>query len=122
MTLQALTTIDAAFSVIYSGGAYSGFLTFIALGVVPIQIGLTLLGAPIIRRQIKATAEQNAKTQSHLVEVLTGMQTVKAQNVETVSRWKWQKLYNQYISRTFEKTITSTTLGEISKVLRNYPN
>ena len=28
------------------------------------------------------------------------------------------KIDNQYISRTFEKTITSTTLGEISKVLQ----
>ena len=97
---------------------YSGFLTFIALGVVPIQIALTLLGAPIIRRQIKNTAEQNALTQSHLVEVLTGIQTVKAQNVEIISRWKWQKLYNKYISRTFEKTITTTSLGEVSKVLQ----
>ena len=82
---------------------YSPFLTLIALGVVPIQTGLTLFGAPLTRRQIKRAAEQNALTQSHLVEVLTGMQTVKAQNVEVVSRWKWQKLYNKYISRTFEK-------------------
>ena len=121
LTGQALTTIlDAIFSIIYIIVmiVYSGFLTFIALGVVPIQIALTLLGAPIIRRQIKNTAEQNALTQSHLVEVLTGIQTVKAQNVEIISRWKWQKLYNRYISRTFEKTITTTSLGEVSKVLQ----
>ena len=106
LTGQALTTVlDAIFSIIYIivMVVYSGFLTFIALGVVPIQIALTLLGAPIIRRQIKNTAEQNALTQSHLVEVLTGIQTVKAQNVEIISRWKWQKLYNRYIYKTFEK-------------------
>ena len=91
--------------------------TLIALGVIPIQIALTLVGAPLIRKQIKTAAEQNAMTQSHLVEVLTGMQTVKAQNVETVSRWKWQKLYNKYISKLL-KTITTTTLSEISKVLQ----
>ena len=61
----------------HSNVVYSGFLTFIALGVVPIQIALTLLGAPIIRRQIKNTAEQNALTQSHLVEVLTGIQRLR---------------------------------------------
>ena len=78
---------------------YSWLLTFIALGVLPIQITLTLLGSPLLRRQIRETAKENANTQSHLVEVLTGIQTVKAQNVERVSRWKWQELYSQYISR-----------------------
>lgn len=121
LTGQALTTIlDALFSVIYIAVMiiYSPFLTIVALGVVPIQTALTLFGAPLIRRQIKKAAEQNALTQSHLVEVLTGMQTVKAQNVEVVSRWKWQRLYNKYISRTFERTITTTTLSEISNVLQ----
>ena len=121
LTGQALTTIlDASFSIIYIivMMIYSSFLTAVALGVVPIQIALTLIGSPIIRRQIRATAETNARTQSHLVEVLTGMQTVKAQNVETISRWKWQSFYNKYISKTFEKTITSTVLSEVSNVLQ----
>ncbi len=121
LTGQALTTIlDAAFSVIYIivMFIYSNLLTFIALGVIPIQILLTLLGAPLIRRQIREVANQNARTQSHLVEVLTGIQTVKAQNVETKSRWKWQDLYGSYISRTFEKTITFTTLNQVSQVLQ----
>lgn len=121
LTGQALTTVlDAAFSVIYIVVMllYSWVLTLIALAVVPIQIALTLIGAPLIRRQIRETAEKNAKTQSHLVEVLTGIQTVKAQNVETVSRWKWQDLYNTYISRTFEKTITGTALNETSNVFQ----
>ena len=121
LTGQALTTIiDAAFSVIYIVVLvlYSWLLTLIALGVLPIQIGLTLIGSPLLRRQIRETAAENAKTQSHLVEVLTGIQTVKAQNIETVSRWKWQEFYVKYISRTFEKTITGTALGQISDVLQ----
>ena len=121
LTGQALTTLlDAAFSVIYIVVMviYSFSLTILALGVVPIQIGLTLLGSPLLRRQIREVAKQNALTQSHLVEVLTGIQTVKAQNIETISRWKWQDLYGGYISRTFEKTITGTTLGQTSQVLQ----
>ena len=91
---------------------YSWLLTLIALSVLPIQVGLTLLGAPLFRRQFRSAAEENAKTQSHLVEVLTGIQTVKAQNVEMVSRWRWQEFYSQYIARTFEKTITGTALNQ----------
>jgi len=121
LTGQALTTIlDAAFSVIYIivMVLYSWLLTLIALCVLPIQIGLTILGAPLFRRQYRDAASENARTQSHLVEVLSGIQTVKAQNVEMISRWKWQDLYSKYISRTFEKTITGTALTETSQVLQ----
>jgi subfamily B ATP-binding cassette protein HlyB/CyaB len=121
LTGQALTTIlDAAFSVIYIVvmALYSWVLTIVALIVVPIQVGLTLLGAPLFRRQFRQAAEENARTQSHLVEVLTGIQTVKAQNVEMVSRWKWQELYSKYISRSFEKTITGTAVTETGQVLQ----
>ncbi|MEB3253324.1 MAG: peptidase domain-containing ABC transporter [Synechococcus sp.] len=121
LTGQALTTVlDCAFSVIYIGVMclYSWQLTIVALLVVPIQVTFTILGAPLFRRQFRNAAKENAKTQSHLVEVLTGIQTVKAQNVEMVSRWKWQEYYNRYIARSFEKTITGTTLNQISTVLQ----
>ena len=121
LTGQALTTIlDAAFSVIYIVVMlfYSWLLTLIALAVLPIQVGLTLLGAPLFRRQYRKAAEANAKTQSHLVEVLTGIQTVKSQNVEMVSRYTWQERYAEYISSTFEKTISGTALSQTSQVLQ----
>ncbi|MEB3353553.1 MAG: ABC transporter transmembrane domain-containing protein, partial [Cyanobacteriota bacterium] len=121
LTGQALTTLlDTAFSVIYIVVMvfYSWLLTLIALCVLPIQVGLTVVGAPLFRRQYRDAAQENARTQSHLVEVLTGIQTVKAQNVEMISRWKWQSLYSKYIARTFEKTITGTVLSETSQVLQ----
>jgi len=121
LTGQALSTVlDAVLSVLYIVVmvAYSWLLTLIALGVLPIQIGLTLLGAPLFRRQFRESAQENARTQSHLVEVLSGIQTVKAQNIEMISRWKWQDLYSRYIARTFEKTVTGTALTEISQVLQ----
>ena len=121
LTGQALTTVlDAAFSVIYIVVMliYSWILTLIALAVLPIQVGLTLLGAPLFRRQYRKSAEANASTQSHLVEVLTGIQTVKSQNVEMISRWTWQERYGQYINRSFEKTITGTALSQTSQVLQ----
>ena len=52
--------------------------------------------------------------------MLTGIQTVKAQNVEMISRWTWQNLYAKYIARTFEKTITGTALNETSQFLQKF--
>jgi len=121
LTGQALGTIlDAIFSIIYIlvMFLYSSLLTLIALIVVPIQIFITLLGGPLFRKQFRQTAEQNAKSKSHLVEVLTSIQTVKSQNIETLSRWKWQELYSKYISRNFEKLISGTILIQTGQILQ----
>tara|TARA_Y100000991_G_scaffold64477_1_gene48171 strand:- start:3361 stop:6294 length:2934 start_codon:yes stop_codon:yes gene_type:complete len=121
LTGQALSTIlDAIFSLIYIlvMFIYSSLLTIIALIVVPIQVAITLIGAPLFRRQFRQSAEANAKTKSHLVEVITSIQTVKSQNIETISRWKWQKFYSKYISRTFERTISGTLINQSSQVLQ----
>jgi len=42
------------------------------------------------------------------VEVLSGIQTVKAQNIELRSRWRWQELYSRYVSAGFRNVVTST--------------
>ena len=121
LTGQAFTTIlDATFSIIYIFVMllYSISLTLISLVVLPIQIFVTLVGAPLFRRQFRGVAESNAKAESHLVEVLNGIETVKSQNVEIRTRWKWQELYSKYINRSFEKTITGTTLIQTSQVLQ----
>jgi len=121
ITGQGLTTIlDSFFSIIYIGIMliYSVKLTIISLLVLPIQIILTIVGAPLFRRQYRETAQNNARTKSHLVETLNGIQTIKAQNIETDSRWKWQDLYSKYIASSFKKTITSTAISQLSQVLQ----
>ncbi len=121
ITGQGITTIlDAMLSIVYILVMllYSVKLTLIALLVIPIQVSLTFLGAPIFRRQFRESAEKNAKTQSHLVEVLTGIQTVKSQNIEMVSRWKWQELYSRYIGATFRKIITGTLINQSGQILQ----
>ena len=65
---------------------YSWILTIVALLVAPLLALLTFSMSPIIRRQLRYKAELNAYTQNHLVEVLTGMHTVKAQNIELKAR------------------------------------
>ncbi len=120
-TSQAFTTIiDAVFSGIYLLVMllYSVTLTLISLLVLPIQIILTILAAPLLKRQFRKVAEANAETQSYLIESLNGIETVKAQNIEIKSRWKWQDLYSKYINLTFEKTISGTTFNQSGQVLQ----
>jgi ATP-binding cassette subfamily B protein len=63
---------------------YSWLLTIVALATVPLFAFLTLVFAPIIRSQSRTKAERNAETQSYLVEVVSGIQTVKAQNIDLI--------------------------------------
>lgn len=120
LTGTALTVVlDAIFSVIYIivMVIYSWLLTLIALATVPLFGLLTFIVAPIIRQQTREKAERNAETQSYLVEVVSGIQTVKSQNIELNSRWRWQERYAHYISTGFKTVLTSTTAGSLSNFL-----
>jgi len=120
LTGTALTVVlDAVFSVVYIAVMiwYSPLLTVVALATVPLFALLTLIVSPIIRQQTRTKAERNAETQSYLVEVMSGIQTVKAQSLELRSRWTWQNLYSQYVAAGFKTVITSTTAGGVSNFL-----
>ncbi|MDJ0845207.1 peptidase domain-containing ABC transporter [Crocosphaera sp.] len=120
LTGTALTVVlDAVFSVVYIAVmvVYSPLLTLVALGIVPIFVVMTLIFSPTIRRQLRTKAERNAQTQSYLVEVMSGIQTVKAQNIELRSRWQWQEKYARYVSAGFNTVITSTLASSTSGFL-----
>ena len=121
LTGQGLSTIlDSAFALIYIClmVAYSSVLTALALAVVPVQVLLSVIGAPIFRSQYRETASRNAATQSHIVEVLSGIQTIKSQNMQKTSKDKWHLLYDKYIKSAFKQTVVATVLNQLSHVLQ----
>jgi ATP-binding cassette, subfamily B, bacterial HlyB/CyaB len=116
LTGTALTLIlDVIFGVLYLFVclSYSGLLTAVALGVVPLYLALVYIVSPVIKSQLRVAAEANAAASSLMVEALTGIQTVKAQHAETTLRWKWQQRYARYISSNFRTTIIGTTAASI---------
>ncbi len=123
LTGTALTVVmDAVFSVVYIVvmAIYSPVLTLVALATVPLFGLLNLMVSPVMRRQLQEKAECNAETQSYLVEVMGGMQTVKAQNLEMRSRWQWQERYARYISAGFKTVSTQTTASSVSNFLNKF--
>jgi HlyB family type I secretion system ABC transporter len=78
---------------------------------------LTVIFAPIVRRLLRRKAEHYARTQSYLVEALSGIQTVKAQNIELQARWQWQSRYARYVSSGFKTVLTSTVASSMSDFL-----
>lgn len=120
LTGTALTVVlDAVFSVIYIVVMfiYSWLLTLVSLATIPLFVLLAVVASPLIRQQLRVKAERNAETQSYLVEVVSGIQTVKAQNMELRARWQWQNRYARYVSAGFQTVLTSTTAGSASNFL-----
>lgn len=120
LTGTALTVVlDAVFSVLYIVVMfiYSWLLTLVALATIPLFVLVTLMAAPVVRKQLRVKSERNASTQSLLVESLSGIQTVKAQNIELRTRWKWQERYAEYVSAGFNTVQTSTTANSASNFL-----
>ena len=120
MTGNAITLVlDGIFSMIYIGVmvAYSGVLTAVTLGVVPLFLGLTLVASPFIRAQLRKAAEKNAATQSLLIEALNGVQTIKAQNAENTVRWKWQRSFSGFMSESFRTLLIGTSAGTVGNFL-----
>jgi ATP-binding cassette, subfamily B, bacterial HlyB/CyaB len=125
MTGTALTVVlDAVFSVVYVAVmiSYSVQLTFVSLAVVPILALMIVLINPLVLRLIKQRNMRFADAQSYLVEVVSGIQTVKAQNIELKSRWEWSGRYAKYITASFKTILTGTTAGTISTFLNQVGN
>ena len=96
---------------------YSPLLTAVALSTLPLYFLLIFGIAPIYKLLIRKRAVAQAKTQSHLIEVLSGIQTVKAQHFELTARWKWQDRYREFVDQGFRSVALGSTSGEIGKFL-----
>lgn len=117
LTGGALTVVlDALFAVLYIVVMlfYSVQLTIVALFSVPIVIVTTLFVSPLLQHLIQTRAEQNADTQSYLVEILSGIFTVKAQNIEGLARATWRERYVKYVSTGFKAIMLNTAFSSFS--------
>lgn len=96
---------------------YSPLLTMISLSTLPLYLLLVFGIAPLYRHLIRTRAMAQAKTQSHLIEVLGGIETVKAQHFELTARWKWQDRYRNFVTEGFKGVVLGTTSGQVGSFL-----
>jgi len=120
LTGTAITSaLDLLFATIYIliMLLYSPLLTAVALGTVPLYVCLIIFIAPMYRRLIRHQAQYAARTQSHLIETLGGIQTVKAQHFELNSRWRWQERYSGQIAEGFKSVMLGSSASEVGNFL-----
>ncbi|MDA7433319.1 ABC transporter transmembrane domain-containing protein [Synechococcus sp. AH-601-N10] len=120
LTGTAITSLlDLLFATIYIAImlVYSPLLTAVALSTVPLYVVMILVIAPLYRKLIRKQAQYAARTQSHLIETLGGIQTVKAQHFELNSRWRWQERYSGQIAEGFKSVVLGSSAGEVGNFL-----
>lgn len=120
LTGTALSVVlDAVFSVIYVVVlfAFSWKLTLLSLSVVPLIGLVTFLVSPVIRKQLREKAVRHGETNAYLIEVLSGIQTVKSQNIELRARWNWQEKYAGYVKDGFKPVVTGTLANSTNSFL-----
>ncbi|WP_199348321.1 ABC transporter transmembrane domain-containing protein [Microcoleus sp. FACHB-SPT15] len=93
MTRQAVTAwLDALMAVIYLGlmAYYNWQLTLLVLALIPPIVILTVVASPFLRAVSREIFNEEARQNSSLVEMMTGVATVKAAAAERELRWRWE--------------------------------
>jgi HlyB family type I secretion system ABC transporter len=98
-----LTLIDLLMVFVYFGLMfwYSWPLALTAAVLLPILAIVTLITTPFLKRVSREIFSAKTKEGSYLIEVLTGVTTIKALGIERLVRWRWEELFNQSIKTNF---------------------
>ena len=103
--------LDLVFAVTYLSILllYSPKLTVVAFSPIPIYLGIVAWGAPYYKKLVKSRANKRSLLVSFLLEVISGIESVKLQGFtdQAVSRWR-NKFEDQQ-----KTSLTLTSLGSV---------
>ena len=97
---------------------YNARLTLVALCFMPGYVILTVLATPILKRQNREVFERTAEADSHMVESVTGVGTVKATATERRIRWKLEGLMVKALNIEFRNALTGMGVSSVGNVLQ----
>jgi ATP-binding cassette subfamily B protein len=93
LTRQAIAAwLDATMAIVYVGLMlhYNWQLTLLVLSLLPPIVLLVVIANPFLRKVSREIFHASAQQNSSLVEMLTGISTVKATAAERELRWQWE--------------------------------
>ncbi len=96
---------------------YNARLTLVALLAFPFYIGLTLLFAPLLRRNNQRTFEKAANAQSTLVESIKAIGAIKDATAEVPTRWKYEDQIVQMAKMQFQGNRLGMLLAGFSSAI-----
>jgi subfamily B ATP-binding cassette protein HlyB/CyaB len=121
ITGTALTVVlDLIFTVVFVAVMfwYSPKLTLISLGAMPFFIALSVFVTPVLRERLNKKFACNAESQSYLVEMVSGIQTVKSLAIEPQLNHRWEGLLSNYVNSSFKAGFLSSWAGSAAHLIQ----
>ncbi|NJK74038.1 MAG: ATP-binding cassette domain-containing protein [Microcoleus sp. SU_5_6] len=104
LTRQAITAwLDALMAIVYIGLMvyYNWQLALLVLALIPPIVILTLAATPLLRQVSRDIFNEGAKQNSYLVEMISGIATIKATAADREMRWRWEDQLTEMINAKF---------------------
>ncbi len=104
LTRQAVTAwLDALLAVVYIGlmAYYNWRLTLLVVALIPPFAILALVATPFLRKVSREIFKEEASENSALVEMISGVATIKTVAVEQELRWQWEDRLTQSVNARF---------------------
>lgn len=97
---------------------YSKILTLLVLLIVFLIAVLYVVLTPELRARLENKFQMGAKSNSYLVEAVTGVQTVKSLSVEGIMQKRWDDYLGKYVKSGFNLSIMSNIAGSLSNLFQ----
>ena len=98
---------------------YNWQLTVLILGLIPPILLLTLGSTPFLRKVSRQVFNAAADQNSALVEMITGVSTVKSVAAEQELRWRWEERLTEQLNMRFKAQKLAINLGFISGLINS---
>jgi subfamily B ATP-binding cassette protein HlyB/CyaB len=121
ITGTALTVVlDLIFTVVFIAVMfwYSPKLTLISLAAMPFFVALSVIVTPILRERLNKKFACNAESQSYLVEMVSGIQTVKSLAIEPQLNHRWEGLLANYVRASFRSGFLGSLAGSTAHLIQ----
>lgn len=107
-----LAWLDFLMGFIYLGlmAYYNWHLTLLVLGMIPPLAIFTLLATPFMRKVSREVFNTTATQNSSLVEMMTGVETLKTAAAERDIRWRWEDRLTNSLNARFRGQKLGNTL------------
>ncbi len=121
LTGAPLTSVlDVMFIIIYIAVMlfYSTTLTWVVLASLPVFVALSAIVTPLFKHRLDEKFQTGAEQQSYLVEVVSGVQTIKSFALEPEVQRKWEGLISNYIKAGFKTAVLAGNAGAIGQLIQ----
>jgi ATP-binding cassette, subfamily B, bacterial HlyB/CyaB len=119
---QAVSTwLDASMAVVYLGLMfyYNAKLSLMVLALIPPMIFLTLAATPLLKRLSRELFKEEAEQTSQVVEMISGIETIKTMAAEQEVRWRWEDRLVSLLNVRFRAQKLSNGLGTTSGLINS---